>query len=90
MGTRAWGLQHQIRDGLDGRLVSDPTDPEAVAQTLEEMLGDPKQRFAWGLSGQRRVYEQFLIFTQVRQWLCELATSLRGSAFDASHPQASH
>ena len=48
LGTHAWGLRQQIRDGLDGRLVSDPTDPEEIARTLDEMLADAVQRFAWG------------------------------------------
>ena len=75
LGTRAWGLRQQIRDGLDGRLVSDPADPEEIARTLDEMLADPAQRFAWGQSGQRRVHESFLVFRQVREWLRLLASS---------------
>ena len=74
LGTRAWGLRQQIRDGLDGRLVADPTDPELLAQTLDDMLADPAQRFAWGHRAQRRVHDSFLIFGQVRQWLRILAS----------------
>jgi trehalose synthase len=69
MGTNAWGLRQQIRDGLDGRLVKDPGDPEELAQTLDEMLADPAERFAWGQSGQRRVHDEFLVFRQIREWL---------------------
>lgn len=73
MGTHAWGLRQQIRDGLDGRLVNDPEDPEELAQTLDEMLADPARRFAWGQSGQRRVNDEFLVFRQIRDWLRVLA-----------------
>jgi trehalose synthase len=69
LGTHAWGLRQQIRDGLDGRLVVDPNDPVEIAQRLDEMLDDPGQRFAWGQSGQRRVFEEFLVFGQVCRWL---------------------
>jgi len=80
LGTHAWGLRQQIRDGLDGRLVSDPNDPEEIARTLDEMLADPAQRLAWGHRGQRRVYDSFLVFAQVRQWLRVLASCVGASA----------
>jgi trehalose synthase len=69
LGTHAWGLRQQIRDGLDGRLVAHPEDPGELAQVLDEMLADPKQRSVWGQNGQRRVHEEFLVFRQVREWL---------------------
>jgi len=73
LGTNAWGLRQQIRDGLDGRLVADPRDPEQIAAALEEMLADPARRLAMGQSGQRRVHDEFLVFGQVRSWLRVLA-----------------
>lgn len=72
MGTHATGLRAQIRDGIDGRLVVDATDDREIAATLADMLGDSDRREAWGLSAQRRVYHEFLIFVQLRRWL-ELA-----------------
>jgi trehalose synthase len=69
LGTHAWGLRQQVRDGLDGRLVEDPADPEELAQALDEMLADPRRRAVWGQTGQRRVYDEFLVFRQVRDWL---------------------
>lgn len=74
LGTHAWGLRQQIRDGLDGRLVAHPTEPEEIARALDEMLADPVQRSSWGQSGQRRVYDSFLVFGQVRGWLRVLAS----------------
>ena len=73
VGTQACGLRQQIRDGLDGRLVSDPTEPDAIARVLDEMLVDRGVRERMGRNGQRRVYEKFLIFTQLRHWLRTLA-----------------
>ncbi len=88
LGTHAWGLRQQIRDGLDGRLVSDPTDPEEIARTLDEMLADAVQRFAWGQSGQRRVHESFLVFRQVREWLRLLASSAIWTRRSSASPRS--
>lgn len=73
LGTHACGLQQQIRDGLDGRLVSDPEDADELARTLDQMLADEDARDAWGRSAHRRVRDEFLIFTQLRRWLAELS-----------------
>ncbi|HEX7899815.1 MAG TPA: glycosyltransferase [Planctomycetota bacterium] len=69
LGTRALGLRLQIRDGIEGRINPAPEDPEAVAEILDQMLGEPAARESWGASAQRRVYDEFLVFTQVRRWL---------------------
>jgi hypothetical protein len=42
---------------------------EAVAAFLDEMLRARDARERWGAAAQRRVYEEFLVFTQVRRWL---------------------
>jgi trehalose synthase len=73
MATTACGLRQQVRDGLDGRLLPDAEDPDAIADTLGEMLNDPANRDRWGRSAQRRVHNNFLIFTQLRHWLNLLA-----------------
>jgi trehalose synthase len=73
LGSRACGLRQQIRDGNDGRLTSHPQDPEDVATTLLDMLNDGEARKGYGLSAQRRVHDDFLVFTQVRRWLEVLA-----------------
>jgi trehalose synthase len=73
LGTRACGLRQQIRDRIDGRLVDDPNDSDGIARTLDEMLADRFQRDRLGRAGQRRVYREFLIFTQLRRWLRVLA-----------------
>jgi trehalose synthase len=82
----AAGLRQQVRDGLDGRLVYDPEDPEALAAILREMLLDRHAQEAWGRTGQRRVYEDFLIFSQLRRWLELLTATARTAPRPASQP----
>lgn len=71
--THAAGLRAQVRPGIDGALVHDPEDAEELAIALGFMLTAAKQRTIWGKNGQRRVADEFLIFSQVRRWLELLA-----------------
>ncbi|MFZ3048426.1 MAG: glycosyltransferase [Desulfatirhabdiaceae bacterium] len=73
LGTSACGLRLQIRDRIDGRLTMNPRDPDEIAETLDEMLANPVQRERYGHNAQRRVYDRFLVFTQVENWLRRLA-----------------
>jgi trehalose synthase len=73
LGTRACGIRKQMRDGIDGRLTQNPEDPDEVAQLLNSMLEGYAERGRFGLNAQRRVHDEFLIFTQVRRWLQVLA-----------------
>lgn len=66
---KAVGPRQQIRDGLDGRLIDDPEDLEALAETIVDVMNAPAEREAWGLSAQRRAHDDFLVFSQVRSWL---------------------
>jgi trehalose synthase len=71
--ARAYGLRLQVRDGVDGVLVSNPEDPEAIAEAMHHMLADEDQLETWGRNAQRRVYDEFLIFSELRRWLEMLA-----------------
>ena len=73
LGSRACGIRQQIRDGVDGRLVQHPEDPEEIAARLDALLEDAGGRIRLGQSAQRRVSDEFLVFTQVRNWLATLA-----------------
>lgn len=73
LGTVSGGLRRQIRDRVDGLLTQDPQDPREIAANLDEMLTSRAKRERWGRNAQRRVHDQFLMFTQVRQWLHRLA-----------------
>jgi trehalose synthase len=86
VGSRACGIRQQIRDGMDGRLIDDPEDPGAIAALLDETLDDLPGRVRLGHSAQRRVHDEFLIFTQARRWLETLAEQLRPQGSGGSPP----
>ena len=67
--TRATGLREQVRNDIDGILVRDPEDTDAVADGLDRMLADPALREIYGQNAHRRVRDQFLIFNQLHGWL---------------------
>jgi trehalose synthase len=69
LGSRACGIRRQIRDGVDGRLVDDCEDPDRIAELLDAMLDDVPGLARMGRSAQRRVHDEFLVFTQVRRFL---------------------
>jgi trehalose synthase len=71
--AQAAGIRQQVRDGLDGRLVADPLDVDALSAAIEEMLGNEHAREDWARNGQRRAYEELLVFGQLRRWLRLLA-----------------
>lgn len=73
LGSRACGIRQQIRDGVDGRLIQHPEDPEEIAARLGTLLEDVAGRIQLGQNAQRRVNDEFLVFTQVRNWLAMLA-----------------
>ncbi|MHC4469892.1 MAG: glycosyltransferase [Planctomycetota bacterium] len=67
--SHACGLRQQVRDEMDGRMCHNPEDPSNLATFLDGMLAHPRLRTIWGRSAQRRAFEEFLVFTQVRNWL---------------------
>ena len=67
--SRACGPRHQVRDGIDGRLIRDPEDTQELGEALQEMLSDPTGRRAWGRNAQRRAHDKFLVFGQLQSWL---------------------
>jgi len=77
LGTEACGIRQQIRDGIDGRLVRNPEDPEEIAYRLDSILSDNLERDRLGSNGQRRVYTEFLIFTQMEKGLRVMADCLQ-------------
>ncbi len=73
LGTSSCGLRQQIRDGVDGRLTSNPNNPNEIAENLDHMLASPVKLEKWGRNAQRRVYDRFLVFSQVQKWLACLS-----------------
>lgn len=74
------GLSLQVRHQIDGLLVDDPCDPEAVARALLEVLAYPRRAEAMASSGHRRVRDHFLVLSQLRRWLEELDALLEARA----------
>lgn len=73
LGSRACGIRAQLRDDVDGRFIPDPRDPDGIADVLDAVLDDLPGRARLGRTAQRRVHDEFLVFTQVRRWLETLA-----------------
>jgi trehalose synthase len=69
VGSRACGIRQQICDEIEGRLVTEAEDPEAIAAVLDRTLDDVRGRAQLGENAQRRVHDEFLVFHQVRRWL---------------------
>ncbi|MBN1471436.1 MAG: glycosyltransferase [Syntrophaceae bacterium] len=69
LGTTACGIRRQVRDGIDGSLVSDPENPDEIADKLGLLLNNSLRRYNMGRSGQRRVYDHFLIFRQMSSYI---------------------
>ena len=72
LGSRACGIRQQVRDRVDGWLIHDPEDPEEIAELLDGLLEDIGGRIKMGQSAQRRAHQEFLVFTQIRNWLTTL------------------
>jgi trehalose synthase len=73
LGSSAYGIRQQIRHDVDGRLISDPSNPESVEHGLWQMLDAPKQRSNYASHARERVHKQFLVFRQLSDWLRLLA-----------------
>jgi glycosyltransferase involved in cell wall biosynthesis len=56
--TRMAAVPELVEDGVSGRLVA-PDDPQALAETLHDLIGDPAGRLRLGRAGRARVLEQF-------------------------------
>lgn len=69
VGSDTGGIRAQVRDGTDGRLIPDSSDPESVAATLDAVFGARGQWDDWSLNAQRRVTDEYLLFGQVMRWL---------------------
>ena len=77
LGTRACGLRIQIRDDVEGRINPEPENPDSVAAHLDAMLRSRHTRERWGDAGQRRVYDEFLVFTEVGRILEVLSDTVQ-------------
>lgn len=69
----AAGLRAQVQHDINGKINADPSNITQLAEALEEMLSNPKERDKWGFNGQIRVIENFTLFSQIESWLATLA-----------------
>ncbi len=67
--SKACGPRQQVRDGLDGKLISDPEDPDELAEAIRVMMADTPGRDEWGRNAQRRTHQRFLVFNQLKDWI---------------------
>ncbi len=79
LSTNAVGPRQQIRHQIDGFLIQDAENVKELAQALEEMLEDTSQRRLYGENASRHVYQNFLVFAQIRNWLKVFSTTLATS-----------
>lgn len=77
------GLAVQVRHGIDGVLVNDPTDHEELARAMLVPFAYPQKAAAMALSARHRAREHFLVITQVRRWLEEFEAALTATHHDA-------
>lgn len=66
VATRVGGTPEVIRDGEQGLLVP-PGDPQAIADAILAVLGDPALAVRLGAEGRRRVREEFSFEAVVRR-----------------------
>jgi trehalose synthase len=77
LASNAAGIRQQIRNGIDGVLISTPENPDELADALDALLQEPHRRAHLAGNAQRRVHEEFLVFRQVAAWLRTLASVVR-------------
>jgi trehalose synthase len=82
------GIQDQIRDGVDGLLVRDPSDVAELAGLLERVLRDRELAHRLGDAGYERVRAHFLSISALERW-AELVGMLFASLgeMDAAAPE---
>ena len=66
--SRACGPRQQVRDGVDGRLISDPQNERELQGAIDQMIAAPDGLARMGRAAQRRVHDNFLVLTQLRSW----------------------
>jgi trehalose synthase len=68
VASNVGGIREQIRDGVDGLLVQDPTDTAELARVLTRVLADRDLRVRLGEAGYKRVREHYLSIVALENW----------------------
>jgi len=71
------GILDQIRDGVDGLLIHDPSDEAEFAETLRRVLLDEGLGHALGVAGYERVRDNYLSVSALERWAELLRNFLR-------------
>ncbi len=67
--SHATGIRQQIDHGEDGCINPRPEDECEIARQLEMLIQSDQDRDRLGANAQRKVYEKFLVFTQIANWI---------------------
>lgn len=62
------GIQDQIRDGIEGVLVHDPTKPDETARALRRVFDSPEVSKKLGDAAYARVCERYLSISALERW----------------------
>jgi trehalose synthase len=62
------GIQEQIRDGIEGLLVRDPTSANETAEALERILASPELGARMGKAAYERARERYLSISALERW----------------------
>ncbi len=65
LASAVGGILDQVDDGRDGVLLADPRDPDAFAEALGALLGDPERASVLGAAGHARVRDHLLTIRQL-------------------------
>jgi trehalose synthase len=68
VATAVGGIVDQIRDGIDGLLVHDPTSSDECAAALHRALSDDALAERLGASGYARVRDRYLSIASLERW----------------------
>jgi trehalose synthase len=69
VASRVGGIQDQIEDGVSGVLIDDPSDLEAVAHAVDELIANPARAVEVGRAARQRVLQQFLGSRHLTQYM---------------------
>lgn len=62
------GIQDQLRDGVEGLLVRDPTDPGETADAIRRVLASPPLAARLADAAYERVRERYLSLSALQRW----------------------
>jgi trehalose synthase len=68
VATAVGGIQDQIRDGVDGILIHDPSNLSEFGDALVRILSDDALATSLGRSAYERARDQYLVITALERW----------------------